>query len=221
MKISPFFSNARLAFSLHKKGLLHKSPPSHWKKGEKGSVILLPGFGEPWTFLQTIAEDLNKLGYAIHVEQKLTYNFHSLEKSVFLLKTYIEEQKLKNVILLSHSKGGLIAKQYMDTFTDNNISLSISIATPYHGTPLAYLWIFSLKELTPNSQAIKQILNNTKNNHKILNIYAKVDSIIASSKKPVLQGAENILIDVIGHTNILEHKQTHATIRTFLKTRRM
>lgn len=218
MNITSFFSNARLAFSLHKIGLLHPSPPSHWKKGEKGTVVLLPGFGEPWTFLQTIAEDLNKLGYAIHVIQKLTYNFRSLATSVDLLKEHIEKQGLKNVILLSHSKGGLVAKQYMDTFTDNNVSLSISIATPYHGTPLAHIWIFSLKELIPNSQTIKQILYNTKNNHKILNIYAKIDNIIGSSKKPILPRAENVMIDVTGHTKILEDKQTLTSIRRFLKT---
>ncbi len=221
MKITPFFSNATLAFSLHAKALLFPSPPPHWEKGEKGTVILLPGLGEPWTFLQTIAEDLNKLGYSIHAIPKLTYNFRSLATSVALLKNYIEKQKLKNVILLSHSKGGLVAKQYIDTCTDNNVSLSISIATPYHGTTLAYIWIFSLKELTPHSQTIKQILNNTKNNHKILNIYAKIDAIVGSSKKPILQGAENVMIDVIGHTKILEDKQTRTAIHTLLKTKKI
>lgn len=195
-----------LILRLNLLGFFKKSPVS-WSKGEKGDVILVPGFGERWIFLETIAEHLNRLGYRIHTIPELNNNIFSLDTSLTLIDKYRKKNHLQNFLFLSHSKGGVVAKYYMDQDEDS-VGCLISIATPFFGTILGYLRIFSLSELIPNSSTIKKVVSVKRNNQKIINIYAKVDNHILPNKNAILPGAKNIMVDTVGHTRILEDKRT-------------
>lgn len=198
------------------KGLFFRNPPVEWQNGEKGDVVIILGFGETWVFLEKIAKYLHKKGSRIHFLPDYYYGVKPISKYVEILSKYIKDNKLKDIILLSHSKGGLIAKKYLDSENNaNNVKLSITICSPYQGTLYGYLKILSLKEL--KSREVTENINSvSNNNHKIINIYAKLDNHILPNKNALLPGGENIMVDIIGHTRILESEKTLKIIDNYL-----
>ncbi|MBP7875514.1 hypothetical protein KA012_00780 [Candidatus Woesebacteria bacterium] len=198
-----------LIIKYKRKSVLFRKPPTAWSQGSRGNVVIVPGFGETWTGLATIATSLNTRGYKIFIVHALGRNFIPLESGVRMVKDLIEQENLKNVVLLSHSKGGIIGKLLLD---DNDFSKriqqSISIAVPYKGSIFGYLRILSLAELIPGSKEIQRLNSITNNNERILNLYSKVDNHVIPNRNLILEGATNICIDIVGHTRILEAKET-------------
>lgn len=202
---------------LHLQSILMSKSSASWSKGNKGDVILIPGFNSTWVSLQTIADNLNKLGYRIHTIQEFNSNFLLIDKCVKILDKYIKDNDLKDVVLLSHSKGGIIAKRFMDTAKNGNkVRHSISIATPYNGTLFGHLRALSLKEFMPSNKVIKDVIGIKTNNHKIINLYAEFDNHIIPNKNAILSGARNIMVSVVGHTRILESQSTIQEINKLL-----
>lgn len=195
---------------------LGKTPPAKWSVGNKGDIILVLGFGETWRFLENIGNHLNQLGFRIHTIPEFSYNTLPISSSVQKLEDFVEYKNLTKVILLSHSKGGLIAKRYIDKGSNAmKVIRLFSIASPYQGTIWGYLYFFSLFEIAPDSLDIHKILSHTTNNKKIINIYAKWDNHIIPYKNAVLPGAVNKQIDVVGHTRVITAKETLTFINTF------
>ncbi|MBP9782029.1 hypothetical protein KBC89_05235 [Candidatus Woesebacteria bacterium] len=195
------------------RSVLVRKPPTAWSQGSRGNVVIVPGFGETWTGLATIATSLNTDGYKIFVVHDLGRNFVPLESGVRMVKNLIAQENLKNVVLLSHSKGGVIGKLLLDDQDfSKRIQQSISIAVPYKGSIFGYPRILSLAELIPGSCEIKSLNSATKNNSKILNLYPTLDNHVIPNRNLILEGANNICINIVGHTRILEAKETIAVI---------
>jgi len=209
------FAEYLLILRIHLKSFLYRNPPAKWLKGTKGDIILLQGFSETWLFLEKIGNTLSSAGYRIHVIGKLNHNRLSISKSSRIVEEYIQKHKLKNIIFISHSKGGIIAKYFIDHSIDNRlVKYSISIATPYKGSWLGYLKLLFLYELLPSSKILKGL--KQENNYRFLNIYAKLDNHIIPSKNAILSGAKNVCINIVGHTRILEAMETIQEIQKFL-----
>ena len=192
-----------LIFCLKITSFIKRTPPAHWKNGTKGDVIIVPGFAETWIYEEMIASHLNKLGYRIHVIHELDFNFVPIQQATDIVSDYIKKYELTDVILLAHSKGGIIAKRAMDSLPEDRIQLIITISVPYHGTFWGYGHFLRLYEMQPGSNLIKSTLEHTKNNNKIYNFYSKIDNNVIPNTSAVLDGAHNMMIDVIGHTRIL------------------
>jgi hypothetical protein len=197
---------------------LGREIPKNWKNGDKGDVILLQGFMETWCFLEKIGNALNAAGYRVHTINEFAYNTKPVNECVNYLEQYIERNNIKKVILASHSKGGIVAKLYMDRKSSYaKVIKSFSIATPYQGTLLGYLHFFSLCEFEPSSDVIQEILANTNNTDKICNIHARIDNHIVPSKNAALPGAVNSEVEITGHTRILEDNRTVEIIKRNLR----
>lgn len=190
-------------------------PPQSWNQGTQGDIVLLPGFCEPWTFLEKLALRLHSLGYKIHSIPALNHNTQSVTHSAEILNQYIQDNSLNSVILLGHSKGGLIAKTYLDAHPQT-VTHVFTVSTPHQGTYLGYLYICNLAELLPNSPVIQKIIQVHNHNSKITNIYSRVDNHILPNRHALLPNTENIQIDTIGHTRILEDIHTYNVIKDHL-----
>ncbi|MBL8031374.1 MAG: hypothetical protein JNK33_03570 [Candidatus Doudnabacteria bacterium] len=196
---------------------LWQHPPARWNTGKAGNVVLIPGFGEPWTFLAVLAGQLNARGYRVHVVPKLNYNTQPIVECVDALHSYITQNALPQVILLAHSRGGIAAKLYADAHPEH-VQKIISLSTPYQGTLVGYLYICNLKELIPNSPVIQKALNNTAHTDKILNLSAQVDNHVVPNAYALLPGATNQKVPVVGHTRILEAPDALTALIKFLHT---
>ncbi len=183
--------------------------PAHWLVGFKNPVIVVPGFHETFWFLRKLIEYFNTKGYPIHIIP----SFNSTDKVASLSKKvgdYIKEKNLQNVILLAHSKGGLVAKYLLanDAVASSKIDRVVAIATPFNGNLFGYLYFDNLNELLPNSTLITGLRENTSVNQKIISLYPLFDNHVLPKSSSILTGAQNIQIPVIGHTVILESSKT-------------
>lgn len=201
----------------HIEAIFNPTPPLQWKNGTKGDIILLYGWGERWTFFKKIGNYLNSSGYTIHIIKKIGFNFHTLEQTSTILEHYIQKHCLQNVFIITHSKGGLTAKYFLDNSTyRSSVKKVISIACPFQGTLFGHLYIGNLHELIMNSNVMKNLVYNTQNNHKFLNLYPSFDQHVLPNKNLLLNGAENKNIDVIGHDTILIDQRIIQTIQEVL-----
>ncbi len=112
---------------------------------------------------------------------------------------------MKNVILITHSKGGIIGKYLLvHENQDNAIKGMVAIASPFSGTRLVDVLPVKLyRELSPESPIIKDLNAHKEVNNKIISIFPCFDNHVWSQKGSNLEGAKNIQIEVCGHTKIL------------------
>jgi esterase/lipase len=196
-----------LIIKLNIKGFLKRSLPKNWSQGDKQDVILIHGFRENWIFLEKIGNFLSNKGYKVHVSKRLKINTASIVTNADILEEFISENNLKNITLISHSKGGLIAKYFLDhSKYSKKVDKAISIATPYGGTYFSFL--IGNIELSPISKTIKNINKNRSSCKKIVNIYPSFDNHVIPNRNLILEDAKNIKVDVVGHTKILTHEDT-------------
>jgi len=181
--------------------------PELWDKG-KGTVILIPGYGGTFSFFTNIGNYLNSLGWKV----KLFAGFKSLEKIDVLAKKLAQEiinNEESELVLLAHSKGGLVAKKMMDDYEEANekVKMAICFSTPWKGSILCQLRVMNLEEMRPSDPLIKKIVKENKNNKKIISFYSKVDDRVLPNENLILEGGRNIRIEIVGHSRILESKQ--------------
>lgn len=187
--------------SLRKK---YATPPERWCKGKKGCILLLPGWHETFHAFLHLSDILNKEGFEIHTIE----NFDSRNKVADLAKLAAKEINSipsDSIILLSHSKGGIVAKYLLDNFPEirEKVICLISIAVPYGGTITGNLKFHNVHELLPNSSIIKNLQSEVEPSI-IYNFYPMWDNHVIPNKSMVFPGTYNKEIKVKGHTRILE-----------------
>ncbi|MDZ4228534.1 MAG: hypothetical protein U1E54_04790 [Candidatus Levybacteria bacterium] len=194
---------------------LYPNPPKDWKTGDKGNVILIPGTNARWISLKKIALAVHKQGYKIHFVKKLGGNSKPVADAVEDVADYIKDNNLKDIILIGHSKGAIIAISLLkDPAIDKKIKKVIDIAGPLKGTLLSRFYA-SAKELYPSSDLIKHFGEGI-DMKKVISIYPKIDDMIIPNKNLAGGNYENREINVFGHVRIIETKQTVNEIKSIL-----
>lgn len=149
---------------------------------------------------------LSKKGYRIHIVPDISYNKDTIEKEAQKIHTYLEKNDLENVIIIAHSKGGLIGKHYMqdDNTADNRVIRLIALATPFSGSYLAGRSpLVQMKELAPNQGVILKLDSQQKPNNQIVSIFPHWDNHVTHENKSYLKGAKNIKVNIPGHHRLL------------------
>jgi triacylglycerol lipase len=194
------------------------TPPKHYLENTvdgKVPVIILPGIFGRWAFLKPLADHISLLGHPVYIVPKLGNNIGSIPSSAKLVREVIEENNLKNVIIVAHSKGGLISK-YLLVNEDPNKRVKglIAIATPFHGSSIGKLIPhYSIAELNTDSEIIHYLENSSEVNNKIVSIIPSYDNHVWHEKGSFLDGAlQNIKVDVAGHHLILNDKKVWSTV---------
>lgn len=194
---------------------LHHKAPKHYLNfitEGKVPVILIPGIALRWDFLKDLGDKISLRGHPVYIVPKLGNNLTDIPKSARIVRDLIEENKLKNVIIVAHSKGGLIAKFLLLNFNkDNVIKGVIAIATPFSGSSLAGLIGHkSFKELSLGSKLIQNLNSHAAINNRIISIYPSFDNHVPEGS--VLANAENIKVNVKGHHKILFDKKAQELV---------
>lgn len=193
---------------------IFRKPPSHYLGHileNKSPIILIPGIYSRWQFLKEIADPISLEGHPVYIVENLGYNNKTIRHSAKLIRELIDEKDLKNVIIIAHSKGGLIAKHLLVyNNEDNRVIKVIAIATPFLGSQaVKFLPGKAFKELHPEGEMIKKLHSQSEVNHKIVSIFGEFDNHVWPTENCKLEGAKNIQIDVYGHHAILFDKQVH------------
>jgi pimeloyl-ACP methyl ester carboxylesterase len=185
--------------------------PAHYRgyvaKG-KAPVILIPGIAGKWQSLKYFGDHLSRLGHPVYIPRLRGFNMGEIKEGAKVIRELIDENDLKNVILVGHSKGGLIGKYILAHHNaDSRVDKLIAIATPFAGSRIAAAAPFrAYAELHPASSAIKQLREHENVNSRIISLYGTFDNHIWPQGSAILPGAKNIEVPVNGHHKILFDK---------------
>lgn len=190
---------------------LHKNPPKHYLDyviKDKAPIILIPGISNKWGFLKRLGDAVSRQGHRVYVVSKLKFNLLDIPTSAKIVREIVDQNNLRNVVIVGHSKGGIIGKYFLlHENADNRIKGIIAIASPFSGSRIVnHLPGKSYKELAPESKIIKKMNSNTKINSKIVSIMPEFDNHVWHEKGSYLEGATNIKVPIKGHHKILFDK---------------
>lgn len=201
--------------------LTHKNPPKAYLdfvvKG-KSPIILIPGISNKWGFLKHLGDSISQKGHPVYVASGLKFNFLDIPTSAKIVRKIIDGNNLKEVVIVGHSKGGLIGKYLLIRENkDNKIKKVIAIGAPFSGSWLAKTsFRSSFKELMPESKILQELSSNTKVNSKITSIMPAFDNHVWHEKGSFLLGATNITVPTKGHHKIVFDKDVIRKIIEFL-----
>lgn len=179
-------------------------------------IVLIPGIWESWQFMLPLARYLHQGGHSVHVIPALGYNRGTVPQMSEVVAKYLAEADLHEVVLIAHSKGGLIGKHLMAASTQGyRVNRMIAISTPFSGSGYArYSPIRSLRALSPNDTGVLKLAANLSVNARIISIFSRFDPHIPGGCE--LAGATNIKLDTMGHFRLLNDQRLKKVVREHL-----
>lgn len=192
--------------------LFARDNPLPYAKAGAPPVLLIPGVYETWRFMNPLAEVLHANGYDVHVVEAFKYNTGSVDDMAAVALQYVQSEKLHNVTIVTHSKGGLIGKRLLMMTTGSNVFNSlVAINAPFSGSFYAYLLpLKSLRLFAPSSKVIKSLAEDVASNKRIVSIYGLFDPHIPGGSK--LNGAQNVQLPTYGHFRVLADARVHTAV---------
>ncbi len=182
---------------------LGRTSPADYADGSRRPVVVLPGIYETWHFLEPLMVALHDAGHPVFVVPALGHNVLPIPESAAILRSVIEREDLRDVLILAHSKGGLIGK-YAMTLADpqGRIGGMIAIGTPFAGSRWARVApVTHLRSLHGADPVISALRLDAAVNARITSIFGVFDTLVPSGSR--LVGARNVELPVGGHFRIL------------------
>ncbi len=201
------------------RSFLYRKPPRHYLgyvREDKSPVILIPGLYSRWPFLKFLADPLSRAGHPVYVLPRLGYHASEIPRAAEIVRELIDAHHLEKVIILAHSKGGLVGKYVLAFLNrDRRVKKLIAIASPFGGShAVRFFPLKPLRELYPSSPVVNMLREQSGANHHITSIFGLFDNHVWPQESCRLEGAKNIQVDVHGHHKILfDHKVRDIVLR--------
>ena len=201
----------------------YPTPPSEYTSSSKTqtqSILIIPGIAVRWSFMKPLTDYLHRQNYLVHVIPQLRNNMEDIHSSAHIVSNFISQHELINVIIVAHSKGGLIGKAAMNILEKDKIKGMVAIATPFSGSSMAKsIPNQSFQELTEESSIVHILESNENVNPRIISIAPKFDNHVRSANGSYLKGAlKNISLPISGHHRIVLDKKAWPEIVQAIKT---
>ncbi|PJJ71986.1 PGAP1-like protein [Diaminobutyricimonas aerilata] len=174
-------------------------PEAEYTRGSGRAVLLIPGVYETWQFMRPIADRLVELGHPVHALDALGYNRRSIRDSASLGQAYLRKRDLTDVVIVAHSKGGLIGKHMMAVNDrERRVAKMVTVNTPFSGSPLARIAVGrTLREFRPAGETVRLLSKELEVNSRITSISSKQDPFVPPDTS--LTGGENLRVPIVGH----------------------
>lgn len=189
----------------------------------KPLLVLIPGVYESWRFMLPLARKLNLRGYRVLPVPGLGDNRRPVTRGAALVSAELEriaaragaELRSEHVVLVGHSKGGLIGKQVLldqeerrasATAEQRSSSLEVlglvAVATPFRGSRYAALARSrTLREFSPDSETVLRLAAREEVNHRIVSVLPSFDPHIPGARD--LPGSVERILLGTGHFRVL------------------
>lgn len=189
-----------------------RAQPSQFSSGHLAPVLVLPGVYERWQFMLPLIRELHSLGHPVHVVSALGSNRVPVPLGAQIVDAYLVNQDLHEVVIVAHSKGGLIGKHVLGFGeATHRVRQMVAIATPFGGSRYARLMLGrTLRSFRPGDKTLALLAEELESNARIVSVYASFDPHIPEGSE--LAGAQNVMIEASGHFRILTHRGTRAEV---------
>ncbi len=201
-------------------------------------VLLLHGFFQTRNIWAVMEERLRADGYGVlsfHLGGLLRrFNTHPIDRLAALVANKVESLSarhgLSKLHIIGHSKGGLIARRYVQDFGgENRVRSIVTLGTPHHGTPTAALGVVlmgmgalptSARELLPSSPMIRRLADD-QSLVSLTSVYSPED-LVCPSWCSVLHPAEgqrpmrNVEVRGVGHSQLVWDPAVYEAVREAL-----
>lgn len=194
------------------RGVVSRATPAEFATGHLAPVLMIPGVYERWQFLLPLIRELHGAGHPVHVLTPLRDNRTPVPLGAGVAVSYLLEHDLRDVVIVAHSKGGLIGKHVMGFGEGaDRVQRMIAIATPFGGSRYANLMLGrTLRAFRPGDETLTLLAGELTTNARIVSVYASFDPHIPESSE--LAGARNVRVDTSGHFRVLRHRETRAEV---------
>ncbi|WP_260852577.1 esterase/lipase family protein [Curtobacterium pusillum] len=183
-----------------------------YRTGDGQPVVVVPGVYETWHFMRPLMEALHDRGHPVHVLSVLRHNLRPVPESARAVLAYLECHDLSDVLLVTHSKGGLIGKYAMTRLDDHGrIDRMVAVSTPFGGSGYARLApVRHLRAFRSGDPVLAGLARELDANARITSVYGVFDTLIPEGS--ALAGATNVRVPVGGHFRILGDPRTTAAV---------
>ncbi|PVW02697.1 alpha/beta hydrolase [Microbacterium sp. Gd 4-13] len=195
------------------RAFFNRTDPATFLTGDRTPIVVLPGIYETWKFMQPLIEELHGRGHPVHVVDLLRRNERPVVEMAERVTEYLEQHDLSDVVLMAHSKGGLVGKQAMAFGpAAGRVRGMLAVATPFGGSSYARLMVLAptLRIFSPRDATILALTRETAVNAKIVSVYGRFDPHIPEGSE--LAGAKNVRLETGGHFRILAHPRVLAEL---------
>jgi triacylglycerol lipase len=186
-------------------GFLFPADPDRYREGrdDRAPILILPGIYERWQFLHPVVERLHREGHPIHVVTTLGFNRIDVAEGATLARSYLEQHDLRGVVIVAHSKGGLIGKHLMAfEHPEQRIRSMVAINTPFGGSRYARFFPGrAIRAFVSTDETLLALAKREEINPRITSIFADFDPHIPEGS--ALVNARNIRMEIGGHFRIL------------------
>lgn len=189
-----------------------RTDPGDFVSGEGRPIVVLPGVYETWRFLQPLITELHDRGHPVHVIAALGRNRWPVPRAARYVAEYLQQHDVDDVVIVAHSKGGLVGKQVMaDPAVGGRVRGMVSVASPFAGSAYGRLMIVpTLRAFSPSAPGILALAREVAPNPHIVSVYGEFDPHIPGGSE--LDGARNVRLETGGHFRILAHPRVIAEV---------
>jgi len=188
--------------------LRERRAPAAWTAGSGRPVVLLPGVFETWHYLRPLGARLAAAGHPVHALPELGFTTAPIPELAERAGAAIARLGLRRVVLVAHSKGGLVGKQLMLRHDpEGRIDSLVAIAAPFLGSSRsAWMPGRALRAFQPGDPVVRALAAETAVDARIVSIRPELDPHIPETSR--LAGAADVVIPSRGHFGVLLRPDT-------------
>jgi pimeloyl-ACP methyl ester carboxylesterase len=185
------------------RAVVDRTDPKTFEEGTGRPVLMIPGVYEPWQFLRPLIDKLHGAGHPVYVVPELGNNLGVLSEAAGTVEAVLERRDLHDVVIVAHSKGGLVGKLVMvGEGSLPRVTRMVAICTPFAGSRYAqFMPIRALRDFSPRDPAGLSLRADESVNSRIVSIFGPFDPHIPEGS--ALPGATNRQVDSGGHFRLL------------------
>jgi pimeloyl-ACP methyl ester carboxylesterase len=194
------------------RAVLARTKPDAFLSGAGTVIVVVPGVYETWRFLQPLIEELHGRGHPVHVIEVLRWNTLPVAGAAEAVNEYLRTNDLHDVVIVAHSKGGLIGKYVMALGSEaRRVRAMLAVATPFGGSRYAsFMLAPTLRIFRPSDATIVALGADEAINANIVSIFGEFDPHVPGGS--ALVGAKNVPLDTGGHFRILANPRVIAEL---------
>lgn len=194
------------------RALTGRDAPDALAEGRGTPIVLLPGIYETWRFMEPLANALHDRGHPVHVVTELGGNLRPVADAADRVAALLAARGLDDVVLVAHSKGGLIGKHVMAFHPEGErVRAMVAVATPFGGSRYSRLMPTpSLRAFASGDATMRALAAAAEANVRIVSVYGPFDPHIPEGSE--LAGARNVRLAGGGHFRVLADPRVIAEV---------